>query len=146
MMLEGARALVTGASGFIGARLVAHLVEHGAHVACQALPGERLDDLPVNPADCHAVDLRDADGVRRMVDAAAPAVIFHLAAAGVTNPFLPLEEALQRNLYAALHLRRAAAGRARVIFARTVGERANLNPYAASKHAAWVVAEMLHRT
>ena len=144
--LEAARVLVTGASGFIGARLAARLVEAGVRVFCQALPGDSLARLPVDPADVYLADVRDAEVVRRMVDAAAPDVVFHLAAAGATHPFLPLDEALQVNLYGALHLLRAVKGQARVVVARTIGERDNLNPYAASKHAAWSVAEMLCRT
>ncbi|MCZ7544474.1 MAG: SDR family NAD(P)-dependent oxidoreductase [Anaerolineae bacterium] len=146
MTLEGARVLVTGASGFIGARLVARLVEQGARVVCQARPGDCTGHLPVDPEDCHAVDLRAADAVRRLVEDAAPEVVFHLAAAGVTDPFLPLEDALQVNLYGALRLAQALRGRARIIMARTAGEKDNLNPYAASKHAAWSVMSMLHHT
>lgn len=146
MTLEDARVLVTGASGFIGARLVARLAAMGVHVACQALPGENLSRLPVAADACYRVDLCNAEAIRRMVACAAPEVVFHLAAAGVTQPFLPLEEALQANLYGTVHLLRAVAGSARVVLARTAGERGNLNPYAASKHAAWCVAQMLHRT
>src|SRR5262245_40754 len=75
--------LVTGAAGFIGARLVAHLVDRGfRRVRCLVRPG----------ANRSTVEARDSTGVelihgnllsREDCDAAADgaAVIFHLAAA-----------------------------------------------------------------
>jgi nucleoside-diphosphate-sugar epimerase len=150
MAFAGVRALVTGASGFIGARLTARLVERGAVVAAQFLPGEDEALAGVGgPLERCPVDLRDQEAVHHLVAEAAPQVVFHLAAAGVSQPFLPIEEALSVNLYGALHLLRAvstAAPGACVVIARTVGERTNLNPYAASKSAAWAVAEMFCRT
>ncbi len=141
--LIGRRVLVTGAGGFIGARLAERLAARGAVVTAQCLPGESV--LDSGDMDVCTVDFRDAQATHQLVGHAMPEVVFHLAAAGVTDPFLPLEDALQVNLYGTLRLLRAA-GSARVVMARTVGERTNLNPYAASKSAAWAVAEMLHRT
>lgn len=150
MSLRGVRVLVTGATGFIGARLTARLVEEGADVSAQILPDDPSDALaPVRDQVLHhAVDIRDAGGVERMVTRVSPRVIFHLAAAGVTQPFLPVEEALAVNLYGTLHILEAAhqLGGTQVIIARTVGELSNMNPYAASKSAAWAFAEMFYRT
>ena len=58
------RALVTGARGFVGSWLTAHLVEHG-------------DD--VTGID-HEVDITDGEAVRAAMAAAAPDVVYHLAA------------------------------------------------------------------
>ncbi len=154
MTLKDTCVLVTGAAGFIGSRLTAQLVERGASVAVQIMPGERTDTLaPVyDKVTQYTADLRDADAVGLMVTQAAPEVVLHLAATGVSNPFLALEDALSINLYGTLNLLRALStghatpGMARVVIARTVGEKSNLNPYAASKSAAWAIAEMLHRT
>ncbi|MBN1287504.1 MAG: SDR family NAD(P)-dependent oxidoreductase [Anaerolineae bacterium] len=150
MSLNDTRILVTGATGFIGARLTARLVEQGAHVSAQILPDDPSNALaPVRDRVLHhAVDIRDAEGVERMVMRVAPRVVFHLAAAGVTQPFLPIEDALAVNLHGTLNLLRAVhrVDGARVVMARTVGERINMNPYAASKSAAWAVAEMMYRT
>ncbi|MCH8922589.1 MAG: aminotransferase class I/II-fold pyridoxal phosphate-dependent enzyme [Planctomycetes bacterium] len=75
-----------------------------------------------------------------------PNRVFHLAAAGVSDPFLDVRVALRVNLDGTLNLLRAVAGSAPVIVARTPGERAALNVYATSKAAAWQFCRMYHRT
>lgn len=73
--LEGARVLVTGASGFIGRRLVARLLRAGARVhAIDLVPGG------VAGVSEHLCDLKDAEATARTVDAVDPNVVFHLAA------------------------------------------------------------------
>jgi GDP-4-dehydro-6-deoxy-D-mannose reductase len=62
------KALVTGANGFVGRHLCAHLRAVGD--AVEAL------DADADPS----VDITDAEAVRRAVAAAAPDVVFHLAA------------------------------------------------------------------
>ncbi len=64
------RILVTGARGFLGSHLVRVLTESGADV--HGLVREEAD-------------LRDADAIRRVVDAARPELVFHLAA-GAGHP------------------------------------------------------------
>lgn len=68
------RILVTGATGFIGRSAVALLLEAGHEV--HAL-GRSRPDAPV--AAHHAVDLLDADAVRRVVGAAGASHLLHLA-------------------------------------------------------------------
>jgi GDP-4-dehydro-6-deoxy-D-mannose reductase len=58
------RALVTGARGFVGSWLTAHLVESGDEVVA-------ID---------HEVEITDGDAVRSAVVEAAPDVVYHLAA------------------------------------------------------------------
>lgn len=75
------RCLVTGAPGFAGSHLVAHLLTTGAEVSGIALPGEslaRLEGLS-GKVDIRTADIADADGLR---DAAKGDfdVVFHLAA------------------------------------------------------------------
>jgi GDP-4-dehydro-6-deoxy-D-mannose reductase len=65
------RALVTGASGFVGRYLCAHLERTGDEVAV-------VDTIAAEAAD--AVDITDADAVRGAVERAAPEVVYHLAA------------------------------------------------------------------
>jgi len=70
------KALVTGASGFVGGTLCSLLVAEGHEVAALVRrPGSE-------PAGTRAVagDLGDGDLLRRALDEAAPDVVFHLAA------------------------------------------------------------------
>ena len=82
---RGRRVLVTGHTGFKGAWLTLWLEQLGAKVTGLALAPE--GDFPLyarlSPSlavTSHLVDLRDADGVRRVVQAAEPEIVLHLAA------------------------------------------------------------------
>jgi FlaA1/EpsC-like NDP-sugar epimerase len=91
--LQGARVLVTGAGGSVGARLAEALLDLGpAHLTLldhhdHALFGlrRRLDDLarerPTMPSWSLALaDVRDRGRMQRVLDDARPDVIFHMAA------------------------------------------------------------------
>ncbi len=74
-------ALVTGATGFIGGRLVSTLVEQGWSVrACGRRP--RPDDLPP-AAEYEAVDLAEGDDLAGLYDGVTH--LFHLAGASSSN-------------------------------------------------------------
>ncbi|MGH9033044.1 MAG: GDP-mannose 4,6-dehydratase [Acidimicrobiia bacterium] len=62
------KAIVTGAAGFVGGHLVAHLEARGDEV------------IPLDRHGGDAVDVTDADSVRAAVTAAQPDAVFHLAA------------------------------------------------------------------
>ncbi|MDQ2992010.1 MAG: GDP-mannose 4,6-dehydratase [Candidatus Eremiobacteraeota bacterium] len=66
------RALVTGASGFVGRHLCAALVEAGWDVVAAGASHESEGYLPI--------DLRDEQTLRAALDIAQPDVVFHLAA------------------------------------------------------------------
>jgi len=154
------RILVTGASGFIGSALVKRLAANeDAVVSALVRPHIRekhlthglrrlLPDIALVLAD-----LRDIESTIVAVEKARPDVIIHLAAAGVRDPFLPIEEALVHNLLGTVNLLRAAfelkSGGIQVkqmICGRTPGERTAMNHYAASKAAAWQICRMYART
>jgi GDP-4-dehydro-6-deoxy-D-mannose reductase len=66
------RALVTGASGFVGAYLLAALRDRGDEVLACGGAHDKGEFFPL--------DLGDPDAVRAAVDLARPDVVFHLAA------------------------------------------------------------------
>jgi GDP-4-dehydro-6-deoxy-D-mannose reductase len=66
------RVLVTGASGFVGRYLVDALRLRGDDVVACGGPGQNGEFFPL--------DLGDAASIRAALDAAKPAVVFHLAA------------------------------------------------------------------
>jgi nucleoside-diphosphate-sugar epimerase len=161
--------LITGAAGFIGRRLTLGLAQAGADVTIVELPSADLGPLhdllatdPSTVGRVHdaALDIRDRDALRALVARVAPAYVFHLAAVGVTDPFIDLELALSVNLTGAVYLFQACFDRSRADslpvrlvhtgtpyeYGESAGEPYPLNPYGASKAAAFAVARMYHRT
>ncbi|MEY2740617.1 MAG: hypothetical protein RL283_719 [Actinomycetota bacterium] len=83
--MRGRRVLVTGHTGFKGSWLALMLHDAGARVQGFALPPEHDEDhfslLGLAGLIDHAEgDVRDADHVARVVAAARPEIVFHLAA------------------------------------------------------------------
>jgi dihydroflavonol-4-reductase len=71
-------ALVTGASGFIGSRLAAALVEQGESVRVLHREGSRLSALAGLPVERHIGDIMDPSALERAVDGCD--VVYHVAA------------------------------------------------------------------
>jgi UDP-glucose 4-epimerase len=154
----GRRVLVTGGTGFLGRHLTRRLVDLGAQVTlalCEADGPEQRAALP-SAADGRDGDVRSYGQVRWLVQAAAPEIIFHLAAVGVNDPFIAEETALRVNLHGTLNLLRAVRRRGSAQIQRLVvvgtsyeyGENGQLDPgnvYAASKVAAWAFCRMYYR-
>ena len=107
---SGRRVLVTGHTGFKGAWLARWLARAGAEVTGLALPpdpGPNLCDMLGNAhlAASHLIDLRDAGGVRRVIDGAKPQVVLHLAAQPlVRRSFADPVETFGSNLMGTVHL------------------------------------------
>ncbi|MEZ4516869.1 MAG: NAD(P)-dependent oxidoreductase [Chloroflexota bacterium] len=150
------RLLVTGATGFVGRSLVpALLPDHDLtlllreeYAGGKLLPPP-LDKLRSAYGTVYA-DLRNYNLTSRAVRDTKPEAVIHLAAAGVTDPFLPVNTALSHNVTGTLNLARACfqngGSSQQLIIARTPGELTALNVYAASKAAAWSFCQMYART
>jgi nucleoside-diphosphate-sugar epimerase len=161
--------LITGAAGFIGRRLTLALAQAGADITAVELPSadlSLLDELTAGDSSVAerihhvALDIRDLASLRSLLARTAPAYVFHLAAVGVTDPFIDLELALSVNLIGAIHLFQACFDRppahsppVRLVhtgtpyeYGESRGEPYPLNPYGASKAAAFAFARMFHRT
>lgn len=156
--LIGKRVLVTGGTGFIGSHLVRRLVQDGTKVAILTPDEdhERILDV-LSQVTVYNIDVRTYGAVRAATAQFGPEVVFHLAAVGVTDPFLSPELALRINLDGTINVVRAAAeaGAQRIVHTGTSYEYGDLatsgqldpiSPYAASKAAAWAFCRMYHRT
>ncbi|HUB77820.1 MAG TPA: hopanoid-associated sugar epimerase [Bryobacteraceae bacterium] len=111
------RALVTGASGFIGWHVARVLIERGYGVRALVRPGSRVDGLDVEP---FPGDLRDAESVARA--AGGCELAFHVAAdyrLWARDP----REMYRSNVDGTRNLLEAArnAGVERVVYTSTVG-------------------------
>jgi UDP-glucose 4-epimerase len=148
--LSGRAVLVTGATGFIGAALARRLSDEGAivHGVSRRPPWE------AGGVRWWESDLSDPAGIRRLLDAVEPDVVFHLAGlvAGARDVGVVLP-ALHANLVATVNLLVAATERpgARVVLAGSMeeppcdeGYPVPSSPYAASKLAAGSYARMFH--
>lgn len=153
------RILVTGATGFIGQHLVVELVNSGYQVVYLHRQTHSLQpSTTVTPETIRQIepvygDIRNQNLISRAVRDATPDVVLHLAAAGVSSPFLGPHEAIRNNVTGTVNLLRACFENkwlpdspAKVIIGRTPGELAPSNTYAASKAASWKFCEMFVRS
>lgn len=151
------RILITGATGFIARSLVPKLMEEAEVILLlleefgsgTPLPAP-LDKLRPNLETVYA-DLRNYQLTARALRQARPDKVIHLAAVGVSDPFLNVNTALSHNVTGTLNLLRAcfeADGMdvSQLVVARTPGERTAMNVYAASKAAAWSFCRMYAHT
>lgn len=152
--LAGKQVLVTGATGFIGSHLTRRLVSEGARVAVfmRAPSGHGTLADVLDRVSVHEVDICNEEAVREAVARICPEVVFHLAAIGMSEPFLSPPVAVRVNVQGTLHLLEAAhqCGVTRFVHSGTAyeyGDAANadapnkevlepVNTYAASKAAA----------
>ncbi|MDY7080213.1 MAG: NAD(P)-dependent oxidoreductase [Chloroflexota bacterium] len=145
------RVLVTGATGFIGRRLVQRLAQTGAQIYAGVRSADRMGFATHHsPSVIHQLifDLRDAGAVQAAIAETKPQVVVHLAAVRVTDSGVDPTLALAANTGGTLHLLEALRGQdvRRVVLVGTCYEYGareaaeGLDPsnvYAASKVAAW---------
>jgi nucleoside-diphosphate-sugar epimerase len=104
------RALVSGASGFVGANLARRLLADGHEVHLVLRPGHkpwRLDGIATD-VKIHKVDITDREGVRKAMAEARPDWVFHLAAHGAYPTQKDLDQMIETNLRGAANLVDAA--------------------------------------
>jgi UDP-glucose 4-epimerase len=100
------RALITGASGFVGANLVRRLLRDGHQVHLLLRESHqpwRLEDVA---ADCRVTtgDVADRGAVRRCVAAARPEWVFHLSAYGAYSSQTGFEPMVATNIIGSANL------------------------------------------
>jgi GDP-4-dehydro-6-deoxy-D-mannose reductase len=146
--MSGAKVLITGAAGFVGRHLTAHLEACGDEVV-------GVDRFPIEGSDLPGVDITDAAAVASLMETIRPEAIYHLAGwADVGGSWKAPVEAFRANAEGTLNVLGAAvdAGVSRVLAVSSADvygkvEPAELpltedsplrpaSPYAASKVAA----------
>ncbi len=114
------KVLVTGASGFVGNNLARFLVKRGdeVHLLLREAANWRLKDMG-DDARVHSVDLRDRDGVHRIVKALKPQWVFHLAAHGAYSFQTDAETIFLTNVMGTVNLVRASLDAGVEVFVNT---------------------------
>jgi nucleoside-diphosphate-sugar epimerase len=100
------RAIVTGASGFVGANLARRLIRqgHDTHLFVSSeQKAWRLDEVQ-GQARMYALDLADADAVHRTVATIRPDWVFHLAAHGAYSWQTSLDRMIATNVIGTINL------------------------------------------
>lgn len=95
------RALVTGAGGFIGKRLVESLDASGWEIHATVRPGTKAPEAFYlsEHIHVHEVDIADPEGMRSLLRNSKPEYVFHLAASLVASgSALPLEALIRSNV------------------------------------------------
>ncbi len=109
--LEGRRALVTGAAGFVGANLVRQLLHDGADVHALVRPSTnlwRINEI-IPRLTLHLADITDAGQLRQTVNDIQPEVIFHLAVHRAASSWEERLATLQANVMGTFNLLEATA-------------------------------------
>ncbi len=99
------RYLVTGAAGFVGARLSHALRARGADVHALVSPSSNTWRLDIETGLVrHTVDLRDRDAVRRVVSDVQPTVVFNLSSHGAYPHQTDAVRIFETNVLGLLHV------------------------------------------
>src|SRR5262245_41486018 len=116
MKLSGTTVLITGANGWLGRRLTRSLTEGhaelgtvgagGVRVRVLVMPGEDTSLLSSLGVEILLGDVRDADSVRKFMQAGAGATLLHLA--GVIHPAHGTKEFMEVNFMGSVNVITAA--------------------------------------
>jgi UDP-glucose 4-epimerase len=147
--LSGHKALVTGATGFIGSHLCKKLYENGANVHAVSRARHASDRI-----HWWQSDLQDIESVRRCLNQIRPEFIFHLSGHVTAAPDINLVlSTFDSHLVSTVYLLTAATeiGCRRMVLTGSLTEPpvnspsvAPSSPYAAAKWAANAYARMFH--
>jgi len=143
LFVPGARALVTGASGFIGGALTRRLLQENVEVHAvyrHTRPREAADAI------WHACDLEEESATRCLIERVQPTVLFHLAShVSGSRDMGAVMPTLRANLLSTVNVLTAATaqGCGRIVLSGSMEEPAPAgdwpvpsSPYAAAKLAA----------
>jgi UDP-glucose 4-epimerase len=121
--MQAQKAIVTGGAGFIGSHLVDRLIADGASVVAVDDLSTGREDRVASDADLEVLDIVDFDALARVVDAARPDAIFHLAAqASVTVSVKDPWRDLDVNVKGTMNVANAARSiQSPVVFSSTGG-------------------------
>tara|TARA_B100000029_G_scaffold89945_3_gene79777 strand:+ start:45343 stop:46221 length:879 start_codon:yes stop_codon:yes gene_type:complete len=133
--------LITGSGGFVGRHLCRNLVQAGANVVGL----DRHNNIQSELFGFLAGDITDPDTISKALDTYSPAIVFHLAAAGASDPFLSEKKAIKVNTIGTINLLNAIQGQVKIVVARTPAELDLNSPYAVSKAAGWEFCSMYAR-
>ena len=133
--------LITGSGGFVGRHLCRNLVQAGANVVGL----DRHNNIQSELFGFLAGDITDPDTISKALDTYSPAIVFHLAAAGASDPFLSEKKAINVNTIGTINLLNAIQGQIKIVVARTPAELDLNSPYAVSKAAGWEFCSMYAR-
>src|SRR5579883_705669 len=125
-MIPGPRILVTGATGYVGGRLLAALLARGERVRCLA---RRPEAIPPRPGlEVAAGDALDPEAVRRALEGVEVAY-YRIHAMGAPDAF----ERLDRRAAAIFAEAARDAGVRRIVYLGGLGEGSRLSPHLASR-------------
>ena len=161
------RALITGASGFVGEHLCAYLLAHADWELAGTVYPQPVEARPRDPRlVLRHVDLRDPDSVQTLLGEVQPDTIFHLAAQSfVPTSFADPWDTLENNIRVQLNLLEAVRRSERQVRVLVVGSNEEYgtpqpgelpqtegsplrpsNPYAVSKVAQELLAYQYHQS
>lgn len=150
--IHGMRALVTGASGFLGSRLCARLLEGGAEIVATSRTSRVSRHPAMRWVSC---DLSEADVAQRIIRDERPDVIFHLSGEVTAAPKIELVLPTFHSLLGStVNVLSAATeyGCRRVVLTGSLTEPhvagsavTPCSPYAAAKWASTAYARMFHQ-